>query len=256
MVTLGVDLASQAKRTAVCLIRWDGESADVDCLRTDVTDSDLLDLFGRPGQGPDKIAIDAPFGWPEDFVRAIHTYSTSTVWPSGDDSHLRLRRTDRVVREKTDLVPLAVAADRIAMTAMRAARLLARVAGDGEAIDRSGDGRFVEVYPAAALRTWGLPWKGYKGPGPEKRKKRAEIVAGLAEKAASWLTRSEEVRCRCRESDDMLDALVAALVARAAAIGWCEPIPDEDSGLAEKEGWIALPQSDSLARLTTIRPDS
>ena len=51
----------------------------------DVTDSDLLDLFGRPGQGPDKIAIDAPFGWPEDFVRAIHTYSTSTVWPSVDD---------------------------------------------------------------------------------------------------------------------------------------------------------------------------
>ncbi len=141
MVTLGVDLASQAKRTAVCLIRWDGESADVDCLRTDVTDSDLLDLFGRPCQGPDKIAIDAPFGWPEDFVRAIHTYSTSTVWRSVDDSHLRLRRTDRVVREKTRLVPLSVSADRIAMTAKRAARLLARVAGDGEAIDRSGGGR-------------------------------------------------------------------------------------------------------------------
>ena len=150
MVTLGVDLASQAKRTAVCLIRWDGESADVDCLRTDVTDSDLLELFGRPGQGPDKIAIDAPFGWPEDFVRAIHAYSTSTGWPSV-------------------------------------------VAGDGEAIDWSGGGRFVETYPAAALRTWGLPSKGYKGPGPQKRKKRAKIVAGLAKEAGSWLTRTEEV---------------------------------------------------------------
>ncbi len=132
-----------------------------------MTDSDLLELFGRPGQCPDKIAIDAPFGWPEDFVRAIHTHSTSTDWPSV-------------------------------------------VAGDGEAIDRSGGGRFVEAYPAAALRIWELPSKGYKGPGPQKRKKRAEIVAGLVEEAGSWLTRTAE----------------------------------------------ALPQSDSLARLTTIRPDS
>ena len=221
-----------------------------------MTDSDLLELFGRPGQGPDKIAIDAPFGWPEDFVRAIHTHSTSTDWLSVDDSHLRLRRTDRVVREKTDLTPLSVSADWIAMTAMRAARLLARVAGDGEAIDRSGGGRFVEAYPAAALRIWELPSKGYKGPGPQKRKKRAEIVAGLVEEAGSWLTRTEEVESGCLDSDHMLDALVAALVARAAAVGCCEPIADEDSGLAEKEGWIALPQSDSLARLTTIRPDS
>ena len=254
MVTLGVDLASQAKRTAVCLIRWDGESADVDCLRTDVTDSDLLELFGRPSQGPDKIAIDAPFGWPENFVRAIHAYSSSTVWSSVDDSHLRLRRTDRVVREKKRLVPLSVSADWIAMTAMRAARLLARVAGDGEAIDRSGGGRFVEAYPAAALMTWGLPCRGYKGPGKEEV--RAKLVDDLAEKVGLRLTFSDEVRSRCRESDDMLDALVTALVARAAAIGCCEPIADEDGRLARQEGWIALPQSDSLARLTTIRPDS
>ena len=132
-----------------------------------MTDSDLLELFGRPGQGPDKIAIDAPFGWPEDFVRAIHAYSTSTVWPSV-------------------------------------------VAGDGEAIDRSGGGRFVETYPAAALSIWELPWKGYKGKKPDRRKNRAELVAGLAEEAGSWLTRTAE----------------------------------------------ALPQSDSLARLATIRPDS
>ena len=221
-----------------------------------MTDSDLLDLFGRPGQGPDKIAIDAPFGWPEDFVLAIHTHSTSTDWPSVDISHLRLRRTDRVVREKTRLVPLSVSADWIAMTAMRAARLLARVAGDGEAIDRSGGGRFVETYPAAALWKWELPWKGYKGPGPEKRKKRAEIVAGLAEEAGSWLTRTEGVESGCLDSDHMLDALVAALVARAAAVGCCEPIADVDGRLARQEGWIALPQSDSLARLATIRLDS
>ena len=45
----------------------------------------------------------------------------------------------------------------------------------------------------------------------------------------------------------MLDALVAALVARAAARGGCEP--PEDCGLAKREGWIALPYADSLGRL-------
>ena len=133
------------------------------------------------------------------------------------------------------------------MTAIRAAHLLAAMVKDGEAIDRSDDdGRVVETYPAAALRIWGLPWKGYKGTGPGKEQKRAEIVGTLAEEVGSWLTLVES---QCRESDDMLDGLVAALVARAVAVKGCEPIPDADRDLAKKEGWIALPHSDSLGKL-------
>ena len=209
MITLGVDLASKPKRTAVCRIHWDGLSTHVDCLRTGVTDEDLIDLFGHPGMVPKKIAIDAPFGWPEDLVCAIHAYSSSVVWTPVDDPHLRLRRTDRVVKEKTGLTPPSVSADWIAMTAIPAARLLAAVVRDGEAIDTSDDeGRVVETYPAAALRIWGLPWKGYKGTDPGKEQKRAEMVATLAEEVGSWLTLVESQR---RESDDMLDPLVAAL---------------------------------------------
>ena len=44
----------------------------------------------------------------------------------------------------------------------------------------------------------------------------------------------------------MLDALVVALVARAAAIGRREPIPMGDHELAQREGWVALPQRESL----------
>ncbi len=75
MVTLGVDLASQPKRTATCRIRWDGSSAVVESLSLGATDADLLRAF----QHADKIGIDAPFGWPARFVRAIHAYSSSTV---------------------------------------------------------------------------------------------------------------------------------------------------------------------------------
>ena len=247
MVTLGVDLASRPERTATCRIRWRTASAvvDVDTLSKGATDSRLLELF----RGADKIGIDAPFGWPASFVQAIHGYSTSTVWPNGDISDLRFRRTDRVARERLGRWPLSVSADRIAMIAMRAARLLAEVADDGEVIDRSGSGRFVETYPAAALSVWGLPSKGYRGTEEAAIEVRGEIVDGLTEKIGSGLTLTDEVQCECRKSDDILDALVAALVARTAARGRCEPILPEDCGLAKTEGWIALPHSDSLEKL-------
>lgn len=54
------------------------------------------------------------------------------------------------------------------------------------------------------------------------------------------------VRGRGLGADDMLDALVVALVARAAAIGRREPIPMGDHELAQREGWVALPQRESL----------
>ena len=77
-VTLGVDLASQPKRTATCLIRWDRGSARVEALSLGATDANLHELFGRA----DKVGIDAPFGWPAPFTRAIAAYSAETVWPS------------------------------------------------------------------------------------------------------------------------------------------------------------------------------
>ena len=85
MVTLGVDLASQPKRTATCLVRWDRCSGRVEALSMGATDSDLHELFG----GADKIGIDAPFGWPVPFTRAVAQYSASTVWPSAEVRELR-----------------------------------------------------------------------------------------------------------------------------------------------------------------------
>jgi hypothetical protein len=43
------------------------------------------------------------------------------------------------------------------------------------------------VYPAAALRIWGLDPRGYKGPKPEQRAKRAALTARLCDATASWL---------------------------------------------------------------------
>ncbi len=243
MVTLGVDLASQPKRTTTCLIRWELGSAHVESLSRGATDADLHALFGRA----DKVGIDAPFGWPAPFTRAVAAYSAETVWPSADVPHLRFRRTDELAKEKLGRWPLSVSTDLIAVTAMRAVRLLAEAAATGEIIDRSGGDRFVEVYPAAALHVWGFPSRGYKrAKGAEVR---ARLVGDLAKRTAGWLMLSEADWAGCTASDDVLDALVAALVARAAAIGRCEPIPPADQELAREEGWIALPRRGSLAQL-------
>ena len=243
MVTLGVDLASQPKRTATCLIRWDRGSARVETLSLGATDADLHELFGHA----DKIGIDAPFGWPASFTRAVAAYSAKMIWPSADVPQLRFRRTDEFVRERLGRWPLSVSSDLIAVPAMRAVRLLAEATATGDAIDRSGGGRFVEVYPAAALHVWGFPSRGYKR--TKGATVRARLVSDLAEQTADWLTLSEEDRASCTASDDMLDALVAALVARAAATGRCEPISPSDRQLAREEGWIALPQAGSLEQL-------
>ena len=129
----------------------------------------------------------------------------------------------------------------------------------GEAIltgaARDGSGKIVEVYPAAALRIWDFNAERYKR--AENRQTRLDLLTAIIARTADWLQVSEGVRALCEASDDALDALVAALVARASACGGCEDLPPEHRALALREGWIALPQPDSLDALPSgIAPQS
>lgn len=61
---------------------------------------------------------------------------------------------------------------------------------------------------------------------------------------------SPEVQGCCVENDHAFDALIAAIVARAAHLDLVQyPTQEEDVELARVEGWIALPVPDSLDRL-------
>jgi predicted RNase H-like nuclease len=55
----------------------------------------------------------------------------------------------------------------------------------------------------------------------------------------SWLDfiRFEE---ECRRTDDAVDAVSAAMTARAAAVALIERIPEDNRHDAEREGWIAF----------------
>lgn len=96
----------------------------------------------------------------------------------------------------------------------------------------------VEVYPAASLHCWGLPFKGYKG-AANRGQRKALITALLG--AAPWLQLGPHAQL-CAESDDALDAVIAAVTARAAALAKVtQPRDGSERAQAEREGWIALP---------------
>ena len=144
MLTLGIDLASMPKDTAACLVRWERGRASAETPRLGCTDADLDALIRET----DVVGIDAPFGWPDAFRAAVADW-TATTWTEDAAlrTRLRLRLTDRRVHEQLGLMPLSVSTDRIALPAMRAMALLHRHG----VTDRSGDGRFFEVYPAGSL---------------------------------------------------------------------------------------------------------
>jgi predicted nuclease with RNAse H fold len=243
-VTLGIDLSSQSEHTGACAVSWGLRSARIEALELGLDDGRLIELAGAAG----KVGIDVPLGWPRRFAEAVWSHSQGLGWPTDyehrvDRDEMRLRATDRWVAQRHGHIALSVAADRIALPAMRAAWLAPRLQ-DGP-LDLSGAGKVVEVYPALALRCWSLPHRGYKR--SEGSSKRAALVASLVERVP-WLA-VDKYRRDLEKSDDLLDALVAALVARAHQTANCEAIPDEHLAHARREGWIAVPRSSSLDAL-------
>ncbi len=242
MLTIGVDVASQPEGTAACWVEWKHREATIRRIAEGVTDDAIRLIIDEAAH---KTGIDVPLGWPDGFVTAVSRHHRGEAWGEHPPRSLELRATDLVVREVTGRRPLSVSTDRIAYPTMRMARFLGGV-------DRSGDGPIVEVYPAAALRIWGLTASGYK------RAKGAAaltaLVASLRE-AAPWL-RGDEAQWACiHRNDNVFDALIASLVARARALDLCEEIPHEMRALARVEGWIALPVAGSLSRLAARRGD-
>jgi hypothetical protein len=116
-------------------------------------------------------------------------------------------------------------------------------------VDRSGAGRLVEAYPGAALEVWGLPSRGYKG--TKGAAIRAGILAELERRTGAWLRLDAITRQSCCGSDHALDALVCALIARAAKLGLCQRPPEIQAERASREGWIALPGVDALDQLAS-----
>ncbi len=208
-----------------------------------VGDMAILDVARRV----DRLGLDSPIGWPEEFLAFVTAHATGAVAAPGTEAESRalrrrlaLRETDRDVHARTGLTPLSVSTDRIGLTAVRAAGLLAGLAAAGESVDRGGEGRVVEVYPAACLKLWGLPHRGYKGSAGSLV--RADLLPALLA-AAPWLRLPPAAAALARADDNAFDAILAALAARAVALGRAHACPPEHRARAGREGWVRLPST-------------
>lgn len=251
MLTVGVDLAAQYRDTAVAYVEWFEGTAAVRDLVCPADDEAVILAVTRA----DKAGIDCPLGWPDAFVAFVDAHRAGRLQPPQDESggswrrRLVYRVTDEVVRDETNLVPLSVAADRIAHPAMRCAALMAQLAQEGRPVERTGDGVVVEVYPAASLKKWELTHRGYK------RAPNVATLGGVVNAlldAAPWLSLGEH-EDTCRRSDHALDAVIAALTARAAWLGLTTRPAEHQARNAQTEGWIAIPVApiEYLARETS-----
>jgi predicted nuclease with RNAse H fold len=243
--TLGVDLASADRNTAAALVDWDdGPPQLVRLVDSNVSDRLIVEL----ATASDVVAIDAPFGWPLPFARELAAYVAGEPWPDTLPEGLWYRLTDtRTTEIAGGRAPLSVSSDRIARPAERAARLLTTLGRDSHAAARDGSDGVIEVYPAGALRTWGIETGDYKRPSGAVA--REQIVASLMH--ATRLVVDPETRAQLTAIDHPVDALVAALVGRAFALGLVHRPVGQEVPIARLEGWIHLPTvhpSELLAR--------
>ena len=240
MLTVGIDLAAQPQDTAACEVRWHEAHVEIIGWHSPLNDEQILALIERA----DKVGIDVPLGWPTEFVRAVYRHCLQKKWPVVDTRRYQLRATDRFVHQRIKLRPLSVSTDRIGIPAARAAHILSNLLSD---LDRTGAGKIVEVYPAAALKIWGFCHRGYKG--KEGTAVRDKLVHLWGQSTSAWGRWTEEALFKSRSNDNLFDALIAATVARCAALNLTLPVPPGLKRRARIEGWIAVPLPNSLMNL-------
>jgi predicted nuclease with RNAse H fold len=240
MFTVGVDLSAESKGTAVAQIEWLPNRARLINLHLGAADELIVEL----AKSSEKTGIDCALGWPVDFASFIndHIAGNHELTPDFGSSDWRrklsYRETDRSVRSITGRWPLSVATDRLGVTALRCAGLVARLQAAGLGVARDGTQDIVEIYPAPSMKIWGFETAGYRD-SPETR---LRLVADLCA-ACPWLDLGEHVDMMV-QSCDAFDAVIACLAARSAAIGRSTVPDDTQLGLAKLEGWIALPTSE------------
>lgn len=236
MLTLGVDLASDPKKTGVCLLDWRSGRPVIRKTGGRGDDDELRGLIRRA----DKVGIDVPLGWPADFVKAVSAWSEGKKWPDAAKVSLRYRGTDCGPGRP----PLSVSSDRLAVPAFRAAALLSSLDLHAQ---RDGRGKIVEVYPVASLRAWlkAEPPSEYKRPDAAGRRARRSLLTRLLRGLGQEPGRFAEFRESCLEVHDIFDAFVAALTARAAALGLTVPPTPGQQDKARIEGWIHRPAEGS-----------
>lgn len=234
---IGIDCATDARRTGLALGRWCTPGIEVLATARPAHRQDQLDTLAAWLQTDETVLLgmDAPLGWPLGLARALQDHHAGSPVP-GAANELFRRQTDRSIQQRLRKRPMDVGADRIARTAHAALALLgelaARIARPIEpawAPDHPPSPGVVEVYPAATLTALGLDARGYKGAA---RARREALLDGLG----GTLNVPGHLSKSALDSDHVLDALICLVAAGDFLDGRC-PGPPEPA-IARREGWI------------------
>lgn len=234
----GIDLAADPRKTGLAVLREEGHVVRLDDVHVGASDDDVLAAI-IPAS---KTGVDVPFGWPRRFVDLVAGHQAGYLESpahTGPDWRRAVlyRETDLEVRRQVGKTPLSVAADKIAYPAIRWAAIAARLREQDIPTPRDGSGVACEVYPGAALAAWGFGAQRYKKAAGALA--RGELVEALS---AHWpwldWAGHEDV---CAASDDALDAVIAAVIAREVLLGRAIAPRAELAAAAADEGWIWLP---------------
>lgn len=236
---LGIDLASDPKRTGIAWLRDEGEKVVVEDVQVGADDDTIVSAVKTSR----KTGVDVPFGWPRTFVELLEAHRTANLSPppsTGPDwkRQVLYRATDLEVRRRVGKNPLSVASDKIAYPAIRWAGIAARLREQGAPVPPDGHGIACEVYPGAALAAWQLAGHRYKG--TKGAASRPVLVEQLSARLP-WLDWAGH-RDACVDDDNALDAVISALVTRDVDRGLATSPPPELADLAAEEGWIWLPE--------------
>lgn len=238
MCSSGIDHSTNPKLVGLALAVLDQTRAEVLEVRTggSKAPSDVIAEWAQR-HGRVLLALDAPLGWPMALDLALAGHQAGR--PLGADANSLFRRaTDDFVAADIGKRSLDVGADRIARTAHSALELIADLSRVLEssvelawAPDFNGGIAAIEVYPAATLKTYGLPSSKYKK--TDQRDTRLSIVEGIEQRLALSCEREPLL-----DNADILDAVLCVLAAKDFLEGKCQ-LP-QDINLAKKEGWIWL----------------
>lgn len=242
-VTVGVDLATDPRKTAAVRLRWEGK--DVSFARDDVVfpgSDTAIEALADPA---DILAVDVPLGWPSAWADGVagHRPGLDFLPDQGTTAELTWRETDRWVHGRTGKAPQRVAASWLGATAIRGARLNARLARAGWKVNPLSDEvparSVVETYPAALMALW-FPRASQVEDG---RSRRQRVVAGLPE---AGLVIDGDLE-RIIEIDHVYDGMLAAIAAGATWLGLSPSPPSALAEAATREGWIRLPVDHELS---------
>jgi Protein of unknown function (DUF429) len=233
--TWGLDLSTNKRKSAAVAVRWSPTGAEVIDIQTPLTAQDVAALISQHRDS--HWAVDVPFGWPEQFVELMAVRHNGPLsadqlskvvdWELWRTRLIARRVTDQCLYDHEDVNtrPLPASFDKLGATAAMWALIEARLAAEGVAIDRSGvTGTICETYPTAALRAWG--WKA-------KGKPDEQVLVELIQD----LEFPPDLRHHLVK-DDVCDAVVCAVVARAHQLGRTVKPDASQLGAARREGWI------------------